>query len=109
MKSRRAEILATIALTSVIAATPALADAIDGDWCAPSGDRHMRISGPNIITPSGQATTGNYTRHAFSYTVAEGDPDAGTSVQMLLLNDEELSVSEDGAPPVIWLRCEVIA
>ena len=43
---------------------PAVADAIDGDWCRADGKR-MSIRGPAIVTPAGQQANGNYTRHSF--------------------------------------------
>ena len=52
----------------VLSAAPARADAIDGDWCRPDG-KHMSIRGPEIVTPMGTHTRGNYDRHAFSYAV----------------------------------------
>lgn len=109
MKTRRILRVPLTAAAVLLFATPVFADAIDGDWCAPSDGRHIRISGPGITTPTGQVTTGDYSRHAFSYIVPEGDPGAGGTVNMRLLNDEDLSVSEAGDPPVIWHRCEVNA
>lgn len=91
----------------LFSATSAFADAIDGDWCAPSDGRHIHISGPKITTPAGQTTTGDYTRHTFSYIVPEGEPGAGGTVDMRLLNEHEVSIREDGDPPVIWRRCDV--
>ena len=43
---------------------PALADAIDGDWCRSDGKR-MTIRGPAIVTPGGRQTNGDYNRHFF--------------------------------------------
>jgi hypothetical protein len=92
-----------------LASAPAFSDAIDGDWCAPADGRHVRIAGPSITTPTGRQTTGDYSRHAFSYVIPEGDPEAGETVYMRLLNDEEVSVSDAGSSPEIWHRCEVNA
>ncbi len=39
--------------------TRAAADVIDGDWCFPDG-RRFSIRGPEILTPAGTRTTGNY-------------------------------------------------
>ena len=92
-----------------LASVPAFSDAIDGDWCAPADGRHVRISGPNITTPTGSQTTGDYSRHAFSYIIPEADPKGGETIYMRLLNDEEVSVSDAGSSPEIWHRCEVTA
>jgi hypothetical protein len=59
---------------------PAFADAIDGDWCQLDG-RHMTIHGPAIVTPGGQQTSGNYTRHFFSYVVPSGETGEGAVVE----------------------------
>ena len=85
----------------------ALADAIDGDWCSTSAVKHFRIAGSSITTPAGTETTGNYSRHAFSYVVPEGDPGAGQAIGMQLLNEDEVAVSIDRGEPKIWRRCEV--
>ena len=74
-------------------ATSAIADAIDGDWCSPNDAKNVRISGPNVTTPTDSQTTGNYSRHAFSYIVPPGDSGAGDAVSMQLLNEEETSVT----------------
>ena len=46
-----------------------LADAIDGDWCKADGKR-MKIRGPEIFTPGGNQTRGDYSRHSFSYVIS---------------------------------------
>ena len=55
------------------------ADAIDGDWCQLDG-KHMTIRGPAIVTPGGQQTSGNYTRHFFSYVIPSGETGEGAAV-----------------------------
>ena len=93
-------------------ADPALADAIDGEWCFDDG-RHMEIRGPAIVTPDGTPTKGDYSRHGFAYVVPEGDPGAGQRIEMTLLNEQTLRViltpdggtPDGGAPDEIWRRC----
>jgi hypothetical protein len=97
-----------LVLTSV---NMAWADAIDGDWCNGKG-RHLSIKGPDIVTPSGTNTTGNYSRHAFSYTTPPTEPSAGTTVHMQLLNEltMHLTIGADGSAPVeVWNRCEPVS
>ena len=98
-----------IAGVVIVSSSPALADAIDGDWCSTKKAKQFSINGPVIVTPAGTQTTGNYSRHAFSYVVPEGDPDAGEAIAMQLLNEEEVQVSEEGGAPEIWRRCELIS
>jgi hypothetical protein len=87
-------------------ATAAKADVIDGDWCHDDG-RRFSIRGPTIITPAGQRTQGQYTRHSFRYTAPEGAPEAGLDISMLLLNEltVRLQPGTDGTPQ-IWHRCK---
>ena len=88
----------------------ARADAIDGNWCNGEG-RHFSISGATIVTSEGTKTTGNYSRHAFSYTIPSPDPSAGAQVFMVLLNELtvrlRIGYADLQAPTQIWKRCDV--
>jgi hypothetical protein len=91
---------------ATLTATPARADAIDGDWCSPDG-RHVEIHGPRIITPAGNQLAGDYTRHSFAYVAPAGEKDAGVPVAMRLLNEEMVQITpRPGAPSETWLRCK---
>ena len=85
---------------------PAIADAIDGDWCRADGKR-MTIRGPAIVTPGGQKTNGDYNRHFFSYVIPSGEADAGATVSVQLLG-EYLAHARQGAdgPVQEWRRCQ---
>ena len=85
---------------------PALADAIDGDWCRADGKR-MTIRGPAIVTPGGRETNGNYTRHFFSYVIPSGESNAGATVSIQLLNEylAHARQGDDGALQE-WRRCQ---
>jgi hypothetical protein len=87
-------------------AQSALADAIDGDWCRADG-RRMTIRGPAIVTPGGHQTTGDYTRHYFSYVIPQGEVGAGETVSIQLLG-EYLAHARQGAdsPAQEWRRCQ---
>jgi len=89
---------------SLLAAAAARADAIDGAWCH-EGQR-LSISGPAIVTPAGTRTSGDYSRHAFSYVVPASEPKPGTTISMRLLNEEtmHLRAAPDAAWET-WLRC----
>jgi hypothetical protein len=98
-------LLAATAL-AVLAATPAHADAIDGDWCTADGKR-MKIRGPAITTPSGKEIRGDYTRHSFVYVVPTGEQGEGETVSVVLLS-EYLAHARQGAPDAriqVWNRC----
>ena len=84
----------------------AFADAIDGDWCRAGGKR-MSIRGPDIVTPGGQQTSGNYTRHSFSYVIPAGEEGAGTTMQIQLLNEHLAHARQVGDPSLQeWQRCQ---
>ena len=78
-----------------LAATHARADAIDGDWCNADSKR-MKIRGPEIVTPGGSQTRGDYTRHSFVYVVPAGEAGAGETVSIILLS-EYLAHARQGA------------
>jgi hypothetical protein len=87
-------------------AGPALADAIDGDWCRANGKR-MSIHGPAIVTPGGKQIRGDYTRHFFSYVIPAGEPGAGDTM-FIQLRGEYLAHARQGsdAPIQEWRRCQ---
>lgn len=94
------------ALTLALAAGPALADAIDGDWCQSDG-RHFSIRGPEIVTPAGARLQGDYARHWFTYKPAAPERGAGGTIAMRLVNENtvHLSYGETSDAPEVWLRC----
>lgn len=103
---------AAIALLTTASLAPvgtAWADAIDGEWCFDDG-RRLSIRGPDLVTPGGTRMTGAYDRHAFEYVVPSGEAGAGSTVFMVLL-DEETMVLKLGARPMsmdegeTWKRC----
>lgn len=96
------------ALTLLLPSGAARADAIDGHWCHPK-DGRMSISGPDIVTPGGTRMRGNYGRHSFSYAVPAAEPGAGSTLQMVQLNEETIHVARDATgetPPQVWHRCQ---
>ena len=99
--------LFAISALVMLVSSPALADRIDGNWCARDG-RSMSIDGPSMITPGGNAITGDYDRHGFVYVVPAGEPGEGATITMRQLNDETIVVSlvaSDGTET--WNRCDV--
>ena len=94
-------------LCLIMFATPALADAIDGDWC--SASKHLTIKGPDITLPSGAAIQGEYRRHEFFYQVPAGDADAGSLIYLQLQGEDFMGFYhlKDGKPVdgESWMRC----
>ena len=88
----------------VLAATSAHADSIDGSWCRDDG-AHLSIEGPAITTPGGSSITGDYRRHFFHFVVPPAEPDAGSGVDLILLNENTVQQRVGAAPPVLWSRC----
>jgi hypothetical protein len=105
--SFRGAALARLALAAaVLVPAPALADRIDGEWCR--GAFAFTIDGPHILTPGGNRILGIYTRHSFTYVVPAGEPEAGSEVRMLLLDEEALQLMRAGAAQSeLWQRCRV--
>lgn len=92
-------------------ANPVKADAIDGDWCFDDG-RLMSIARTHVVTPGGNRIRGLYDRHAYAYTVPEGEEGAGATIYMVLANPDtihlwmdEASAQERKPPAEIWRRC----
>ncbi len=100
---RRALVIAVF-LAASLASQGARADAIDGQWCSKDAKR-LSIDGPEIITPGGKRMQGIYERHAFSYVVPPGEPQAGKQVNMGLIDDDTAEVQTGGGASVIWNRC----
>lgn len=92
----------------------AVADQIDGSWCAPTGES-MTIEGPRVITPGGRTLSGRYDRHNFSYDIPDGEANAGGRLDANQLDDQHIRVTiapparKEPAPHAIWTRCEVIS
>lgn len=90
----------------VLSVTPALADAIDGDWCRADG-KHMSIKGRDMITPGGRQVQGDYTRHSFAYVIPAGEDGAGEAVTIILRSEYLAHARQGGenAPWQEWRRC----
>ncbi|MFI5002367.1 MAG: hypothetical protein ACHQK9_20990 [Reyranellales bacterium] len=88
----------------LLMAGPALADAIDGEWCHADG-RHLTIDGPKIVTPGGAHLTGNYDRHGFAYMAQAPEPDGGETIIMILLNETTMRMKAPSNPDQVWKRC----
>ena len=96
------------AVFALLAPGAALADRIDGAWCAPDGTQRVTIDGPEITLGSGTVVTGQYTRHEFLYRVPEEAPDAGAEIYMRQLGEEDVDIYRDTDPPVRWHRCQAV-
>ncbi len=106
MFGARIGLTATV-LGLTLMAGPAMADAIDGDWCHKDG-RRFSIRGPQLVTPGGKKMEGNYSRHWFSYVVPTPEPGSGQTVYMRLLNENTVQTrlgDENAANPETWIRC----
>jgi hypothetical protein len=95
-----------VALGLGLLAGPALADAIDGNWCHTDGRRFI-IHGPEIVTPGGTRMEGNYSRHWFTYTAPAPEPGAGQTIFMALADENTVYLrrGEQTAAPETWVRC----
>ncbi len=96
-----------VAMAALIGSTSeGFADAIDGDWCNADGKR-MSIRGPEIVTPGGKTTRGDYTRHSFAYIIPAGESGAGDAVQIILRGEylAQARKGAEGSPWLEWRRC----
>ena len=91
-------------LLVALSAGAARADAIDGDWCHGDGKR-LTINGPDITTVAGAKIKGAYDRHHFSYVIPAGEPDAGATVSMQLLNELNMRLTPPAGEEQLWRRC----
>ncbi len=117
MRMGRYILAGSLAFLLLAAAAPSVrADVIDGDWCYSDG-RHLTIKGPEIVTPAGNKTAGNYSRHYFTYVAPAGEPSAGETIAMTLINENvmhlhrgETAASGNATPPAteIWRRCSEV-
>lgn len=87
---------------------PALADALDGDWCN-AIDGKLTIDGSTIITPAGKSVEGNYSRHRFDYTPPEGDWNAGQPIVIQQYSHTLMKLSVGDQPAREWRPCQVIS
>jgi hypothetical protein len=115
MQTRKLSLIVGLAaaLTALLPAGPIRADTIDGEWCTTSG-KQLSIAGPQIVTPLGNRLQGVYHRHDFSYVVPAPEPEAGQTVQMVLVNEQTVHsrLVASAAPPgqtpdpvLVWVRC----
>jgi hypothetical protein len=97
----------TLAGLLALIAGPALADAIDGNWCHNDG-RRFTIRGPDIVTPGGKAMQGDYSRHYFSYVAPAAERGAGDTIHMTLMGENLVHLrygDAASAHPEAWVRC----
>ena len=93
-----------LVVACLFAAGPALADAIDGNWCHSDG-RHLEIKGPQLTTPGGAQIQGDYDRHGFAYVVPAAEPEAGATVKMVLMGETQMRMISPANPDQLWRRC----
>ena len=108
--SRRSRLSLPLIAFGAMLASPALADRIDGKWCSPDG-KHVEIQGRTITTPAGAKMEGQYGRHSFQYVVPAAEPESGSTMYMVLLNEETMEVRAGNpvAKAIVWKRCQNIS
>lgn len=111
LRSRDALMAMACAISSAgLLATPARADAIDGDWC--NGGHHMEISGSTIVTPGRNRLQGEYNRYRFAYIVPANEPGAGGEISMVMIRGQDivhLRRAGQSGEPEVWRRCKPIS
>lgn len=110
MQSSRAFVAVLSLVGAALAASPARADAIDGDWC--SGASHLLIEGSKITTPGRNVIEGEYNRYRFKYVVPANEPGAGAEINMVMIRGQEivhLTRTGRSGEPEVWRRCKPIS
>ena len=104
-------VVVAASLIAISLATPARADAIDGDWCF--GPQNLNIQGSAIRTPGGTQMSGDYQRYSFRYVVPSNEPGAGTEVAMQFIRGEQMKVvrksGSTSSEPETWQRCKPVS
>ena len=104
--------LATSIALSFAVSTPALADAINGDWCNGKDTIHIEFPA-SIRIQSGKDIAGACDRHNCRYTAPAGEKDAGAEVMMHVISDEEMllmrRVGGTDGPIENWQRCRPVS
>lgn len=80
--------------------------ALDGNWCHADGKR-LTVKGPDVVTPAGKPLRAEYARTFASWVVPDGEPNAGTTITMMLIGPDRAHTREGAAdtPPLEWRRC----
>ena len=109
---RKLRYVAITAAALTLAAAPAMADRIDGNWCFTKGRiLSLSIDGPRIVTPGGRKMQGIYDRHGFQYTAPKGEMGDGQIVTMNQIDDDRMHLVIGGRPgddkkAQLWRRCK---
>ena len=90
---------------ALLAAGPARADVIDGNWCAKDG-RTMSIRRPADRHAGWNRHDGRMAPPQFCLRGPAGEAGAGSRIDMLLLNENTVRLTKGGTPE-IWHRCDV--
>lgn len=80
--------------------------ALDGDWCHADGKR-LTLKGSDVVTPAGKSLRAEYARTFASWVIPDGEPNAGTTIRMMLIGADRAHTREGAAdtPPLEWRRC----
>jgi hypothetical protein len=92
-----------------LAAAPAQADVITGQWCAPGGERSLVVEPDNSAAFNGQPVDARITRHHIEFAMPTGEPDAGAIFVGNQLSDEQIRVSIGKQPAEIWTPCKPVS
>ena len=101
---RLTRLIAPLALCA-LASTPAFADSIDGEWCAPEGGKSLVIEGATIRTPGGKQVQGDYRRYSYTYVAPAGDWEAGQTIDLQFIRRVGVRVKIGGGAESVWRTC----
>lgn len=98
------KLLSAVAISGLMCSA-ALADSIDGEWCAPEGGKSLVINGTSIRTPGGKDVSGDYRRYSFTYVAPAGDWEAGQTIDLQFIRRVGVRVTIRGGAESIWKIC----
>jgi ABC-type phosphate transport system substrate-binding protein len=101
--------VALIIRVTTLAVSGAIAQnlpALEGSWCHADGKR-LTVKGSDVVTPAGKPLRAEYARTFASWVIPDGEPNAGTTVTMMLIGTDRAHTREGAAdtPPLEWRRC----
>ena len=91
----------------LVSVCPAIADAIDGQWCL--GASHFEINGPNIRTPGGNDNHRQLRPSRLHLCRPAERGRRGHAIVMALLNEETVRLTRGTSAPETWKRCKPVS
>jgi hypothetical protein len=96
-------------LVLLLAALPARADQIIGEWCPPGGSVSLVVKNHDDVTFAGASVQANVDRHHVDFIIPANLADSGSRFSADQLNDEQVRVTIGSKPAEIWTPCKPVS